>query len=72
MSADDLVALFNYHVVPNYVGYSPSLENGTILRTAQGGNLTVTRQGSNIFVNSAKITTPDYLIVNGVVHVIDR
>jgi len=72
MNADELTALFNYHIIPDFVGYSPSLLNGTVLKTLQGSSLTITRNGSDIFVNSAKITTPDYMVVNGVIHVIDR
>lgn len=72
LSADDLEALFDYHIVPNEVLYSSDFKNGTILTTTQGTNLTMTTNGSNVYVNSALITTPDYLIVNGVIHVIDR
>jgi uncharacterized surface protein with fasciclin (FAS1) repeats len=71
MDADNLMAFFNYHIVPDFVGYSSNLTNGTILKTFQGDNVTVTRDGDNIFVNSARITNPDYLVVNGVIHVID-
>ncbi|KAH8587873.1 FAS1 domain-containing protein [Bisporella sp. PMI_857] len=71
LSAENLTALFNYHIVPDFVGYSSSLANGTALKTAEGSSLTITRQGSDIYVNSAKIINPDYLIVNGVIHVID-
>jgi len=67
-----LTALFDYHIVPNFVGYSPLLTNGTVLKTVQGDNLTITTQGSDIFVNSAKIIEIDYLVVNGVIQVIDR
>ena len=72
LDADNLMALFNYHIVPDFVGYSSNLTNGTILKTFQGDNVTITRDGDDIFVNSARITNPDYLVVNGVIHVIDR
>jgi uncharacterized surface protein with fasciclin (FAS1) repeats len=45
--------------------------NGTVLTTAQGDNLTITVNGNDTYINSAKILTPDYLIVNGVIHTID-
>lgn len=64
--------LFQYHVVPNYIGYSTLLKNGMQLKTAQGANLTVTIQDGNTYINSAKVTSFDYLIANGVVHVIDE
>jgi uncharacterized surface protein with fasciclin (FAS1) repeats len=72
ISADDLEALFYYHIVPDFVGYSNELTNGTVLKTYQGSNITITRDASNIYVNDAMITIPDYLVVNGVIHVIDR
>jgi uncharacterized surface protein with fasciclin (FAS1) repeats len=71
-SSENLQALFQYHIVPNYLGYSNLLTNGTSLRTAEGENLTITIQGGDMFVNAAKITTTDLLVANGVVHVIDR
>lgn len=36
-----------------------------------GMNLTITVEGSDVFVNSAKVVTPNVLVANGVVHVID-
>lgn len=38
----------------------------------QGSNLIITTDGDDIFVNDAKIIQSDYLVVNGVIHVIDR
>lgn len=72
ITAANLTALFDYHIVPDALFYSPDLKNGTILKTTQGDNITITTQGSDIFVNSAKILEPDYLIVNGVIHTIDK
>ena len=37
-----------------------------------GMNLTITVDGSDVFVNSAKVVTPNVLVANGVVHVIDK
>ena len=37
-----------------------------------GVNLTITVDGSDVFVNSAKVVTPNVLVSNGVVHVIDK
>jgi uncharacterized surface protein with fasciclin (FAS1) repeats len=72
LSAANLTALFDYHIVPGHVFYSSELANGTVLKTAQGDNITITRQGSDIYVNSAKVLVSDYLIVNGVIHTTDR
>jgi len=72
ISAEDLTSLFNYHIVYGDIAYSTALENGTVLKSAEGSDLTITRDAEdNIYVNSALITTPDYLTNNGVFHVID-
>ena len=71
ISAADLTALFDYHIVPDTVLYSPGFMNGTTLKTTQGDNLTITKVGNDTYVNDAKILEPDYMIVNGVIHTID-
>jgi hypothetical protein len=71
LSQADLAAIFNYHIVPDFLGYSSVLETGMVLETVQGDNLTITKIGSDIFVNGAKIINPDFLVSNGVVHLID-
>jgi uncharacterized surface protein with fasciclin (FAS1) repeats len=63
--------ILKYHIVDGYLGYSTTLQTGQ-LTTATGQNITITKQGGTIFVNQAKITTPDYLTFCGVVHVIDK
>jgi hypothetical protein len=72
MSQDQLAGIFNYHVVPDFLAYSPQLTDEMQLRTSQGTNLTITVQGNTTFVNGARIITYDYLVCNGVVHMIDR
>ncbi|RDW89774.1 hypothetical protein BP6252_01806 [Coleophoma cylindrospora] len=67
----DLQALFQYHVVPGFVEYSPFLENGMTLATAQGTNVTITIQDGQTYVNAARIINSDYMVANGVMHVID-
>ncbi len=52
------------------VGYSTILTN-TTLTTVNGEKVTITIEGGNVYVNSAKVITPDVLVANGVVHVID-
>ena len=72
ISAANLTALFDYHIVPDTVLYSPNFVNGTVLKTTQGDNLTITMLGNVTYVNSAKIIESDYMIVNGVIHTIDK
>jgi uncharacterized surface protein with fasciclin (FAS1) repeats len=71
-SQEQLAEIFNYHVVPGFLGYSTQLKDGMQLRTLQGTNLTITVQGNNTFVNGARIIMYDYLVCNGVAHMIDR
>lgn len=72
LSAQELLDLFNYHIVYDFVGYSPALKNGTTMKTAQGTDIIFTRDAEdNIYVNQFMITQPDYMTVNGVFHVLD-
>jgi len=43
-----------------------------MLKSMAGMNLTITMNNGTIFVNSAKVVTPDVLVANGVIHVIDN
>ncbi|MCJ1273132.1 hypothetical protein MMC21_000921 [Puttea exsequens] len=72
LSVMELASVLQYHVVNGTVAYSSTLMNGTMVPTLGGANLTITLDGSNVFVNSAKVITPNVLVANGVVHVIDN
>lgn len=75
MSAAELADILDYHIVNGsngFVGYSASLPNATVLRTRQGGNLTITSASNSLFVNSARVIQQDLLLANGVMHVIDN
>lgn len=71
LSSDDLSSIVGYHVVNGSVAYSTQLENST-LTTVNGQNITITVVNGTVYVNSAKVTVPDILLSNGVVHVIDQ
>ncbi|KAF2828634.1 Fasciclin-domain-containing protein [Ophiobolus disseminans] len=71
LSAADTTNILTYHVVPGVVGYSSGLQNGTVIPTVNGQNLTITINNGSVFVNNAKVVIPDVLIAGGVVHVID-
>jgi uncharacterized surface protein with fasciclin (FAS1) repeats len=60
------------HVVPNFVGYLPSLVNGASLTTQSGSVITVTIQGDNYYINGAQIISSNIILANGVAHVIDK
>lgn len=72
LSQAELAEIFNYHIVSGVTAYSSQLENGMELQTVQGSNLTVTRRGTDIYINSAKVLAVDLLVANGVLHVVDR
>ena len=72
-SVEDISNILTYHVVNGTVGYSSGLQNGTVLTTLNGNNLTITiGEEGRIFVNNARVTIADVLVANGVVHVIDE
>ncbi|KAG4434343.1 hypothetical protein IFR05_010188 [Cadophora sp. M221] len=71
VTVEELGSFYKYHMFSNTVAYSSSLTNGTTLMSEQGTNVTITINGSDIYVNSARVISRDYLTVNGVLHVID-
>ncbi|OCL01494.1 Fasciclin-domain-containing protein [Glonium stellatum] len=73
MTTNELTGILSYHVISGgKVGYSSTLINGTSLKTVQGGNITIHIENGTVFVNSAKVLTPDILVANGVIHIIDN
>jgi uncharacterized surface protein with fasciclin (FAS1) repeats len=71
-NASELEAIFQYHFVPGWIGYSSLLRDGMMLKTAQGSNVSITIQDGDIYVNAARVIASDYLVANGVIHVIDE
>ena len=67
-----LFAFEEYACVHGQVAYSSLLTDGKRLQTVLGKDLTITVQNGSIYVNAAKIVDPDYLLSNGVFHVLDR
>jgi len=70
ISMQQLASSLEYHVVRG-LDYSSSLMNGT-LQTLSGGSINITSINGTVFVNDAKVTIPDILLKNGVLHVIDQ
>ena len=66
----ELTRILQAHVLPNRITTQEMQEN-TQMKTAQGKELAVTRNGATIEVGGAEIITPDVQASNGVVHVID-
>lgn len=69
----DIPALTNiltYHAVAGSA-FSAGLNNGQMIMTVQGQDVTVTIDNGNVFINDAQVTVADIVATNGVVHVID-
>ena len=66
----DLTQILLYHVV-GAEAFSNSLSDGQMIMTLQGQDVTVTINGSGVFINNAQVTVADIDATNGVVHVID-
>jgi uncharacterized surface protein with fasciclin (FAS1) repeats len=71
-TTDELNELLYYHAVPGIVAYSSSMHDGSVLPTVQGAEITI-HMGPNgsIYANDVKILATDYLISNGVMHILD-
>ncbi|KAF2712057.1 FAS1 domain-containing protein [Pleomassaria siparia CBS 279.74] len=73
LSSNDLTNIISYHVVNgSSPHYSSTLQSGTMLQTILGQNLAITIENGTVFVNAARVITPNVLVANGVVHIIDN
>ena len=68
---DQLVAVLTYHVVPGRVtaAQAATLDQAT---TVQGSAINIRTEGSTVFINDARVTTPNVEATNGIIHVIDE
>ena len=66
-----LKAVLLYHVVSGKVTAAKVVKL-TSAKTVGGQSVRIKVSGGNVFVNTAKVTTPDVLASNGVIHVINR
>ncbi|CAI6340084.1 unnamed protein product [Periconia digitata] len=71
LDTETLANILAHHVINGTVGYSTDLEDGQNLTSAFGQNITITERNGTVFVNQAKVVTPNILIGNGVLHIID-
>ncbi|MGF1640482.1 MAG: fasciclin domain-containing protein [Rhodospirillales bacterium] len=71
-----LVKILSYHVVPGKVMSGAAGRAPTSVKTAEGGNVTVTRllgTHGGVWVNDfAQVTKADVVASNGVIHAVDR
>jgi uncharacterized surface protein with fasciclin (FAS1) repeats len=66
-----LKAVLLYHVVSGNVTASDVVKLSSA-KTLNGKSVRIRVSGTNVFVNSAKVTKPDVAASNGVIHVINR
>ncbi len=74
-NVQQLKSILTYHVVPGSV-MSKDLQNGQVIKTVQGSNLTVEIMDGKVYLVDSKgakamVTTADVSTSNGVVHIID-
>ena len=72
ITQQELFTLEEYGCVHGEVAYSSRLTDSKKLHTILGSDITITMQNNSIYVNAAKLVDPDYLLSNGVLHVLDR
>jgi uncharacterized surface protein with fasciclin (FAS1) repeats len=66
-----LKAVLLYHVVAGKVTAAKVVEL-TSAKTVSGKTLRIRVSGSSVLVNDAKVTKPDVMASNGVIHVVNR
>jgi uncharacterized surface protein with fasciclin (FAS1) repeats len=66
-----LRAVLLYHVVPGDVT-AAAVAKRTSAKTLNGQRVRIRHTSGAVFVNTAKVVTPDVMATNGVIHVINR
>ncbi|HEY4652828.1 MAG TPA: fasciclin domain-containing protein [Pontibacter sp.] len=64
-------AFLNNHIVAGKLD-AASLQDGSKIKTLGNLQLDVARQQDKVTINGAKVTTPDVVSSNGVMHIIDK
>jgi uncharacterized surface protein with fasciclin (FAS1) repeats len=64
-----LKAVLNYHVVSGHF-MAKDVKPGEVM-TLQGSTLTVSVSPSDVRINGARVTKPDLVATNGIIHAID-
>ncbi|KAL8403366.1 hypothetical protein RB594_008568 [Gaeumannomyces avenae] len=75
MPRDQLARVMRHHLVPGRVLHGAELRNGTEISPATAGAgghpLRVTLHNNDIFIGAAKVASTNFLVANGVVHLLD-
>ena len=66
-----LKAVLLYHVVSGKVAAADVVKLSSA-RTLEGKRVRIRVAGTNVFVNTAKVTKPNVMASNGVIHVVNR
>lgn len=66
-----LKAVLLYHVAAGRLAAADVVERSSV-KTLNGKRVRVRVEDENVFLNRAKVTTPDVMASNGVIHVINR
>lgn len=67
-AADKSVKTLQQHIVPNFIGYTPSLAGIKTLTTAANTTLKVSQRNGQYFINESPIVKSNVICNNGVVH----
>ncbi|KAL0937388.1 beta-ig-h3 fasciclin [Colletotrichum truncatum] len=71
MSPQDLAKILQYHVIMRQVRFSSGVTMKLGFKSLMGQKVTLRKQDSTVFVNSAKVIISDMITSEGVMHVID-
>ncbi|KAB5554686.1 fasciclin domain-containing protein [Coniochaeta sp. 2T2.1] len=71
LNSTDLTGALLFHTLPMPM-YSPFLQDGMVLKSLGGADVTVTMVDGNIYFNDAKVISPNVLTNNGLIHVLDK
>ena len=67
-----LANVLQYHVLPGKVNSEAALAlAGSTVDAVSGDELAISQQGEDLFINLSKVTTPNVMADNGIIHVID-
>jgi uncharacterized surface protein with fasciclin (FAS1) repeats len=65
-----LKSVLLYHVVPGTVTAADVIKLNSA-KTLEGRKVKISVNGGSVYINQAKVTTPDVMATNGVIHIID-
>jgi transforming growth factor-beta-induced protein len=68
---DVLRDVLEYHVISTAALLSTDLSDGQTAATIGGEDVTVTIDGSDVFISDSKVLSPDVVASNGVVHIME-